>query len=246
MKKVVILQARISSSRLPRRVLLELAGRPIIHHILDRLETSKEADEICVAIPEVATDDELANSLEKRNVRIVRGPEYDVLTRFTIAAYDTHADIVIRATADNPLVDVGVMDAQIRHITENPDTDYVFTKGLPLGVSTETFTRKTLDKLEYLARTPFMREHVTYYLVQNPAPFSVVNLDPPAGMGHPELRLTLDTREDYALFQAIYGEFYAPGTVVNTKEVVSFLLDRPELVKINSKVIQVPNPHALA
>ncbi len=246
MKKVVILQARISSSRLPRRVLLELAGRPIIHHILDRLETSKEADEICVAIPDVAVDDELAEALQGRNIRLVRGPENDVLTRFTIAAYDTHADIVIRATADNPLVDIGLMDEQIRYIVTNADADYVFTKGLPLGVSTETFTRKTLDKLEYLARTPLMREHVTYYLVQNPAPFSVVHLNPPPEMAHPELRLTLDTREDMELFQAIYNEFYTAGSLVNTSEVVSYLLDRPELIKLNEQVRQVPACRALA
>ena len=240
MKKVVILQARISSSRLPRKVLAELAGRPVIHHILDRLETSKEADEIVVAIPEVSAEDELVDAIAGRDVRIIRGPETNVLTRYTIAAYDSHADIVVRATADNPLVDIGVMDEQLRYIVENADTDYVYTKGLPLGVSTETFTRKTLDKLDFLARTPLMREHVTYYLVQNPAPFSVVHLDPPRELAHPELRLTLDTPDDLKVFQAIYGGLYQPGSLVDTVEAISFMLGKPELVRANVQVRQVP------
>jgi spore coat polysaccharide biosynthesis protein SpsF len=240
MKKVVILQARISSSRLPRKVLAELAGRPVIHHILDRLETSKEIDEIVVAIPEVPAEDELVDAVAGRDVRIVRGPETNVLTRYTIAAYDSHADIVVRATADNPLVDIGVMDEQLRYIVKTPDTDYIYTKGLPLGVSTETFTRKTLDKLDFLARTPLMREHVTYYLVQNPAPFSVIHLDPPSELAHPELRLTLDTPDDLKVFQAIYGELYETGTTVSTAEAIGLLINRPELARANGQVRQVP------
>ncbi len=232
MKKVVILQARLNSSRLGRRVLAQLAGRPVIQHILDRLETSRELDEICVAIPEVPSEDELAQVVAEHHVHITRGPETNVLTRFMIAAHETHADIIVRAAADNPLVDIGVMDNQLRYIIEHPETDYVFTKGLPLGVSTETFTRKTLDKLDFLARTPLMRKRVTYYLIENPAPFNVVHLDPPPEIAHPQFRLTLDTEEDLELFQTIYNELYAQGDIVSTREAVELMLSRPELARL--------------
>ena len=240
MKKVAILQARLNSSRLPRKVLADLAGKPVIEHIIDRLETSERLDEICIAIPEVETENELLQAIGKRNVHIARGPETNVLTRFLIAAYETHADIIVRATADNPLMDVCVMDEQLKFIEEHPATDYVFTKGLPLGVSTETFTRKTLDKLDFLARTPLMREHVTYYLVEHPSPFNVVYLDPPEVLAHPELRLTLDTPDDMEVFSQIYGELYNGQGIVPTEKAVGLLLQRPELAKVNQKVIQVP------
>lgn len=238
MKKVVILQARLNSSRLPRRVLAELAGRPVIHHILDRLETSRELDEICVAIPESESDDELAQALAGRDVHLTRGPESNVLTRFIIAAHETRADIIVRAAADNPLVDAEVMDEQLRYVVERPETDYVYTKDLPLGVSTETFTQKTLDKLDFLARTQLMRKHVTYYLVQNPAPFNVVLLDPPSDLAHPEFRLTLGTEEDLALLQSIYGELYTEGGIVSTKAAIELLTSRPELAEVNEHVVQ--------
>jgi spore coat polysaccharide biosynthesis protein SpsF len=240
MKKVAILQARLNSSRLPRKVLADLAGKPVIEHIIDRLETSERLDEICIAIPEVEAENELLKAIEERKVHIARGPETNVLTRFLIAAYETHADIIVRATADNPLIDVRVMDEQIRFIEEHPATDYVFTKGLPLGVSTETFTRKTLDKLDFLARTPLMREHVTYYLVENPSPFNIVNLDPPKDLAHPEFRLTLDTPDDMEVFSQIYGQLYNGQGIVPTAEAVGFLLNHPELAMVNKKVIQVP------
>ena len=238
MKKVAILQARLNSSRLPRRVLAELAGRPVIHHILDRLETSRELDEICVAIPESESDDELAQALADRNIHLTRGPEANVLTRFIIAAHESRADIIVRAAADNPLVDTEVMDEQLRHIVEHPETDYVYTKDLPLGVSTETFTQKTLDKLDFLARTPLMRKHVTYYLVENPAPFNIVLLDPPPHLAHPEFRLTLGTEEDLALFKSVYDALYTEGDIVSTKAAIELLTSRPELAEVNEHVVQ--------
>jgi len=144
----------------------------------------------------------------------------------------------VRAAADNPLIDAGVMDEQIRYIVENPETDYVYTKDLPLGVSTETFTQKTLDKLDFLARTPLMRKHVTYYLVENPAPFNIVLLDPPPGMAHPEFRLTLGTEEDLALLESIYGELHTEGGIVSTKAAIELLTSRPELAEVNEHVVQ--------
>jgi len=246
MKKVAILQARLDSSRLPRKVLAPLAGRPVIAHILDRLQTSRELDGICVAVPEVASEDELVALLRLRGVTIVRGPETNVLTRYTIAAYETGAEIIVRATADNPLVDIGVMDEQVRYLAEHPEADYVYTRDLPLGVSTETFTHKTLDKLDFLARTPLLREHVTYYLRQNPAPFNVVCLAPPPELAHPQLRLTLDTPADLKLFEALYEELYAGGGIVSTREAVSLLLARPELAQLNHHEVQVPSLTPLA
>ncbi len=242
MKAVIILQARLDSSRLPSKVLLPLAGKSVIEHILERLSLSKEADEVAVAVPEVEKDGKLSSLVNRLGYRVILGPEHDVLSRYIISAYETSAEIVVRATADNPLVEPSVIDKQIRFIRENPEIDYVFTRRLPLGVSTETFPRKTLEKLDYLAKAPLHREHVTYYLVENPDPFRIRFLQAPSELERPSYRLTLDTEEDYAVFKEIYGTLYNGKDIVSLEEVISLLDANPELAKMNSHVVQVP-PH---
>ncbi|OPX23769.1 MAG: hypothetical protein B1H03_00665 [Planctomycetales bacterium 4484_113] len=239
MKKVAILQARLNSSRMPRRVLADLAGRPVLLHILDRLQKSKELDEICVAIPEVPGEDELAQVVEKAGATLARGPEHDVLSRYRIAAYQTGAEMVVRGKADNPLVDVEMMDEQLRFLEENPQVEYVFTRGLPQGAGVESFHQRTLDKLDYLARTLEYRKHVTYYLLEHPQAFSVQVLEPPQGLRRPHYRLTLDTEEDYELLRTVYEELYQ-GEPIPLIEAVALLDARPELAKLNADVVSSP------
>ncbi len=242
MKSVIILQARLDSSRLPRKVLLPLAGKACILHILDRLKAVREADEIVVAVPEAEMNSQLSEMIESAEVKVIGGPDHDVLSRYIIATYETNADIVIRATADNPLVEPSVIDQQILYLKGNPDVEYVFTRRMPIGVSTETFSRKTLEKLDYLARQTLHREHVTYYLVERPEPFNVKFLEAPGEYQRPELRLTLDTEEDHRLFTAIYDELYDGRSIIPLKRVFAFIDEHPELARINSHVVQVP-PH---
>lgn len=242
MKSAIILQARLDSSRLPKKVLLPLKQRPCILHILERLSASEEADEIVVAIPEVDLESELAHLIEKNGVRVIGGPEHDVLSRYIISAYEAEAEIIVRATADNPLVEPSVIDEQISYLRDNREVDYVFTRRLPLGVSTETFFRKTLEKLDYLARKPVHREHVTYYLVEHPEPFNLKFLEAPPEFQRPEFRLTMDTEEDYKLFSSIYDALYEDGSIIPLSRALSFLDEHPELAAINLHVVQVP-PH---
>jgi len=239
MKKVAILQARLDSSRMPRRVLADLAGRPVLLHILDRLRKSSQLDEVCVAVPEVPGEDELAQVVEEAGVTLVRGPEHDVLSRYRIAAYQTGAELVVRGKADNPLLDVEMMDAQVRFLEENPQVEYVFTRGLPQGTGVESFLQRTLDKLDYLARTVEYRKHVTFYLLEHPQTFSVEVLEPPQALRRPHYRFTLDTDEDYELLRAIYGELYR-GEPIPLTEAVNLLDARPELAKLNANLMPSP------
>jgi spore coat polysaccharide biosynthesis protein SpsF len=240
MKKVAILQARVDSSRLPNKVLKPLSGRPVILHIIDRLKRCSTLDEICVAIPDSPSDDSLIDVLSDADVTIARGSGHDVLSRYIAAAYQTCADIIVRATADNPLVHPPSVDAQVTHILNNPGVDYVTTWGLPLGCMVETFTRKTLDRLDFLSKSDVLREHVTYFIYQNGHSFNIVDLEPPAGLKHPELRLTLDTDEDYRLISAVYDALHKDGEIVQVGDVVALLAGRPDLAQINAHIVQVP------
>lgn len=239
MKKVAILQARLNSSRLPRRVLADLAGRPVLLHIIDRLQKSDELDEICVAIPEIPGEDELARVVQDAKVTLARGPEHDVLSRFRIAAYQTEAELVVRGKADDPLVDVDMLDVQLRFLEEHPEVEFVFTFGLPQGTGVESFPQKTLDKLDYLARTLEYRKHVTYYLLEHPQTFSVRVLEPPQEIRRPHYRFSLDTPQDYEVLQSVYGELYQ-GEPIPLTEAVNLLDARPELAKLNANVVPSP------
>jgi spore coat polysaccharide biosynthesis protein SpsF len=213
MHKVIVLQARLASSRFPRKVLAELGGKSVLENCIERLRAAKHADEVCVAIPSTDSENELAEAVAKMNVTLVRGSESDVLGRYIQSAYQTKADIVVRATADNPLVSAENIDLQIEALLADPEVDYVWTEGLPIGVSVETMRLKTLEKLDYLARHQDMREHVTLYLRKNPGPFVIRNIEAPAEHHRPEYRLSLDTPRDYELFQKIYEKLGGSGSI---------------------------------
>jgi len=237
MRKVIILQARLASSRFPSKVLAELAGKPAISHIVDRLKAATLADGVCVAIPDDRGEDPLAEYLLGLDVSITRGSGPDVLGRYIQAAYESRAEIIVRATADNPLVCYRNIDRQLAEMEADPELDYIITEGFPLGITTETFTLRTLEKLDYLARQPNLREHVTLYLRQRPGPFVVKPLAAPPELTRPELRLTMDTHQDYALMSAIHGRLCQPGELVDLKAVLDLLDSEPDLARQSQSVI---------
>jgi spore coat polysaccharide biosynthesis protein SpsF len=237
MRKVIILQARLASSRFPSKVLAELSGRPVIAHIIDRLQAAARADAVCVAIPDDAGEDRLAEALAPLGVSITRGSGPDVLGRYIQAAYETKAEIIVRATADNPLVCFHNLDRQLEEMDADPELDYIITEGLPIGITTETFKLRTLEKLDYLARHNNLREHVTLYLRQHPGPFVVKPLSALPGLHRPNLRLTMDTQQDYALMRAIYERLYIPGGLIEISEVLELLDSAPEVASLSQSIL---------
>src|SRR5688500_10013799 len=149
MRKVIIIQARLASSRFPGKVLADLSGKPVIDHVIDRLRAVKGVDEVCVAIPADATANPLAEHLQEIGACVTRGHGRDVLSRYIQAAYETKAQVIVRATGDNALVDWHSIERQLEEIENNPETDYVTTDGFPVGVAAETFRLKTLEKLDF-------------------------------------------------------------------------------------------------
>lgn len=223
MHKVIILQARLASSRFPRKVLAELCGEPVIAHIVRRLKAAQRADEICVAIPSDAEENDLANALSGLDVSVCRGSGADVLGRYIQAAYQTKADIIVRATGDNPFVDPADVDRQLAEFEADPELDYCITEGYPLGVTVETLRLKTLEKLDYLARAANDREHVTWYLRTHPGPFAVRKLDAPENLHRKDISLSMDTPQDYEFVNAIYAQLYKPGQIISLEDVLNLI-----------------------
>lgn len=235
-----MIQARMSSSRLPGKVMKPLAGKPMIEHILKSLSNSKKISDIIVLTSTNKQDDVLVNYLKENNWEYFRGDENDVLNRYYKAAEKYDADYIVRITADNPLIDHNVVDEVIEKAIESK-VDYAandLVKTYPLGYRVEIISRKTLKQIENIARDNLSREHVTLYVINNKKKYNVLNISAPKSLRYPGWRLTVDTKEDFNLIQKIFRDLYSKNKSIPIKEVVEYLLNNLHLLKINRNIHQ--------
>lgn len=164
---MAVVQARTGSARLPGKVLMDVAGLPLIAHTLRRLKPAEALDSIVLATSDLDRDDELAEVAAAEGATVVRGPEDDVLTRFVMAADETQADMVVRITGDCPLPDPAVVDRVVRELADRgQDADYasnVIRRTYPKGLDVEALWSEALRRIDQLATSPEAREHVTWF-----------------------------------------------------------------------------------
>lgn len=230
----------MGSSRLPGKVLMPLCGRPMIEHLLARLARSRRVDAVWVATTVSPKDDALSDFLAGKGVNVHRGPEEDVLTRYVETARRSGADVVVRHTADCPLLSPQLVDDVVGAFL---DSEYDYMKplhedGMIRGLDTEVFTLEALLRADRLAQDAPSREHVTLYLYRHPQEFSVGVFPFPERLKLPGARLCVDEEDDFRLVEAIYGELYTEGEIVDFEAVLRLLRDRPDLVRLNSGVRQ--------
>jgi spore coat polysaccharide biosynthesis protein SpsF len=220
MKRVAIIQARMSSTRLPGKVLKEVEGKPLLLWMLERVKGAKRVDEIVVATSTNPEDDSIVAAVQ--GVALFRGSLDDVLSRFQGAAEVTEADVVIRLTADCPLIDPRVIDEAIA-LYETGKYEYV-TNGLertyPKGMDVEVFSRKCLDEMGEKADDPYEREHVTPYLYQGKRKTKIGHLKQKEDDS--DLRVTVDTPEDFIVVKSVIESLGSPGL----EEIVSYLREK--------------------
>jgi spore coat polysaccharide biosynthesis protein SpsF len=233
-----VIQARTGSTRLPGKVLEDLGGRPVLEWVVRAAQAAHQIDTVIVATSTQAGDDSVAALAGSLGVPVVRGSEDDVLSRF-VAALDAHpADAVVRLTADCPLLDPTLIDAVAGAWAAAPTHDYVSTvlvRCLPRGLDVELITAHALRALDRTA-VGHDRVHVTSGAYADPTTYRLLGLcvTPVAG----DLRVTLDTREDLVLLRALVAEL--PDAPPAWRDVVAVLRARPDLVAINSGVVQKP------
>jgi spore coat polysaccharide biosynthesis protein SpsF len=202
---VAVVQARMSSTRLPGKVLMPLGGAgSVLAVLLARLRGAQQVDEIVVATSSDPADDAVAEAAVEAGVRTVRGPLDDVLRRFVIAADAAGADAVVRITADCPLIDPGVVDELVR-LWRDGGTDYVANtlepRSFPDGLDAEVISRGALTAADREATESDAREHVTPFIRARPDRFSQAGLwlSPP----HGDVRMTLDDARDLERLSAL-------------------------------------------
>ena len=239
MKKVAIVQARMTSTRLPGKVLLDLGGRPMLARQLDRLKLCEMLDEIVVATTANRADDPVVDLCKEQGVRFFRGSEHDVLGRYVAAAREAGADVIARITSDCPLIDPQITDSVISELVNNSSTcDYAgnsIKRTFPRGLDVEAFFFDTLMRMDRLAKTEAAREHVTLFLTyERPELFLCRNvLD---NDDHSDLRWTVDTTTDVELIRKIFGGLRMESRTVLYREILAHVLARPELSSMNAHI----------
>lgn len=238
-KKVcATIEARMTSKRLPGKVLLPLAGEPALLRLVQRIKPSQYVDDIVVATTTNVTDDPIVELCKKHNIKYFRGSEDDVLQRVLDSAKSVKADFIVEITGDCPLLDYRHINELCVEYEKNP-VDYVANntiRSYPDGFDVQLFSVQVLDKVESLTNDPIDRVHVSYYIYTHPETFKCKNIKAVGKMDWPELAVTLDEKEDYLLINKIFENLYPKNPNFSAEDVVDLLRSDSELVNINSHI----------
>lgn len=236
---VCLIQARMRSTRLPGKILMKINGIPMIILQVNVLKKSKLLDKIVVITTNNSADDILVENLEKNKVEYFRGSENNVLKRYFDAATKFNADIIVRITSDNPLIDIKILEGILELITKT-DLDYVsnnLKRTFPIGYDIEVFSYNTLKRIFESTKNINDKEHVTLYIHKNKNKFKIKNFEAKLEEKHPEWRVTVDEKEDFELIKEIFKE-YKEKTSIEYKDLIELFKKRPNLIKINEHIPQ--------
>ncbi len=241
MKTIVIIQARMGSTRLPGKVLMPLGESCILDYVVQRCRKIKLADHVIVATSNLKQDDPLETWCEVNKVTCYRGSEDDVLARYYECAREYHPDYIIRVTSDCPFVDYELANETIDLMLKQP-VDMILNRQqeqLTRGLTTELFSFSALQWMYEHTTAERHREHVTYYAYEYSDLFTYSVLDLPSKLLHPELRLTVDTPEDYEVCRLLAGEM-EHSIDQPAQNIINYLLTRPDIYAINAHIQQKP------
>jgi spore coat polysaccharide biosynthesis protein SpsF len=237
MNVVAIIQARICSTRLPGKVLMDLLGEPMLARVVARTLRAEKIDDVVVATTTESADDSLAELCKARGWKSFRGSQDDVLDRFYRAARFFGSDVIVRITSDCPLIDAGVIDQAVRGFLDgNVDycCNFLPAHTYPRGLEVEVFSFASLARAWQEDKNPSWREHVTEYILHNPGRFAVVGVG--VGRDLSAHRWTVDTAEDFLFVTRVYDHFGHDR--FTWTDVLDFVADRPDLAAINKHVKQ--------
>jgi|SRR3989344_5055916 len=233
MKIIATVEARMGSSRLPGKTLMQINGVPMLQILIERVKKSKLIDSIVVATTTNPKDDEIIDFCMKNNYNFFRGSEDDVLDRVLKAAKFFGVDIIVRLTGDNPLVDPEIIDSIINFYLNN-SYDYVcnfLPRTFPQGSEIQVFSVEVLNEVDKLGKEPVDREYVSWYIYQHPERYKIGNSIADSRNEFPSLRLSVDYLEDFQLIKKIIEHF--GNYFISLADIVTFIRKNPNLMMIN-------------
>jgi len=239
LRVVTIIQARMASSRLPGKVLMEIAGKPMLVWVVERASRARYVSEVVVATTTEPDDDPIEAECVRHGISVFRGDHYDVLDRFYQAAGHFSADVIVRLTADCPLIDPDVIDQTVERFIQE-EVDFAanrlpppWKRTFPIGLDTEVCTYAALERAWKEAKEPFEREHVMPYFYDVDGRFRILVVDHEPDYG--SLRWTVDTPEDLKLVRNVF-EYFPGREDFNWYEIIELFEQKPELALINAVV----------
>ena len=240
-RTVAIIQARMQSTRLPGKTLMDLAGRPMIGLMVERVRRARRIDAICLAVDDTPASDVLAAFGEHAGLLVHRGEVDDVLARYAGAAATTGADVIVRLTGDCPFMDPAIVDDLIE-LCEHQQLDYctnVLPPTWPDGLDVSVFTRAVLDAAAREAKLPSQREHVVPWMWENCSlkgsrRYRAANLPAATDLSHH--RWTVDEHNDYEFAKAVATRLGDQVVVAGWRDILRTVEQGPALAKINSHI----------
>lgn len=235
MSTIAFIQARIGSTRLPGKVLLDLAGKPVLQRVLERVARAR-VDQVLLLTTELPEDTPLAVAAKSWGVPVFRGSEQDVLDRFYQAAQAWQPQRIVRITADCPVMDPAVINA-VLDAQQQTGVDYCsncLEETYPDGEDVEVFSRQALEQAWRAATLPSEREHVTPYIRNHPERFRQHGVRAEQDWGGK--RWTLDNPEDYVFLQALYTALLGDNEFFGMTETLAYLARHPELEALNGQI----------
>jgi spore coat polysaccharide biosynthesis protein SpsF len=238
---VVVVQARMGSSRLPGKVLLPLAGAPLLERMLERVLAAEEPDELCVATTLAAEDEPIRELARRLRVPLVSGHPTDLLDRHLQAGHETRADVVVKVPSDCPLIDPAVIDRVIGRFRESADAvDFVTNlhpPSWPDGNDVEVIPMPVLELAGREAKRPLEREHTTPFIWERPDRFRLLNVESDLGSDLSKShRFTIDYPEDHRFIARVYDELWSPERpIFSLSEILALLAARPDIKRLNER-----------
>jgi spore coat polysaccharide biosynthesis protein SpsF len=232
-----IIQARMPSTRLPGKILMEVMGRPLLSYLIEQLGHSRLLSDIIIATTTRREDDPIFNLAKQEGLKVYRGSEHDVLDRYYHAAGEFDAGHIMRITADCPLIQPDICD-WVADVYTNSRCDYARTgESFAEGVDCEVFSREALNEAWKEAKRTSEREHVTLYFRNHPEIFRIMTLDNKSDDSR--YRITVDEKEDFQVVRAVLENLYKRRKpYIKIDDIKSFLDSHPEIYSINAHIIR--------
>ena len=237
---VVIIAARMNSSRFYGKSMAMLQNTPSLQHIVDRINSIKCIDEIVIATTDSKHDDSIRAFAKEKAVKCFSGSEEDVLDRTVKAAQSVKATHVVIINGDSPIIDPNIVELVINQYF-NSNVDYAsntWKESWPIGTEAEITSISILDEINRNSKDPAHHEHVTLAIHEDRKKYMLLDVVAPPHQFFPQLRLTLDTQEDYKLIYKIYEALYPKNPLFNIDQIIEFAKSNPDLLKINASSFQ--------
>ena len=238
-KIICTIECRMTSSRLPGKVLMDaIAGKSMLEIMVERVKKVAAIQEIILATTINKTDDSIETLAKKLNISCFRGSEEDVLSRVLGAAKKFKGDIIVELTGDCPIIDPEIISQVIDCYFHN-DCDYASTGNpitYPAGMDTQVYSTKILERADIEGITPEDREHVSLYIVRNPAKFRLFTIVAPPALKDTNISVTLDEKNDCELIREVLRRLYSKNKYFSCYELVNLFKTEPSLLKINENV----------